>query len=369
MSSRAALLQLAGLIGVEARYTDALGQTREVSDDTLLALTAAFGLPSDPVCARRQLEEQQRFLPLGLEAAHLVHVEDQRPEILLRLPPGCCRVFWSCHLADGDERSGRVTVDANSSLVRFAMPLPSGLPLGYHRLEVEAAGIDANADLIVAPDRCHLPAELGLDSRSWGLSCQLYGLRSERNWGIGDFTDLATLASAAGRCTASVVGINPLHALFAAEPQHVSPYSPSSRSQLDYLYIDVTAVPGFTEDEAIRELTGGQWFGATHWAARSAELIDYGAVAACKRSVLEALFRRFRAFELGVNGTATSSAGRAFREFQQSAGQSLVDFAVFEALHEHHLREKRQFSWHSCRRRCAIHGRHRLPHLRPSTAI
>ncbi|HEX3418796.1 MAG TPA: 4-alpha-glucanotransferase, partial [Stellaceae bacterium] len=347
MSSRAVLLQLAGLIGIEAHYTDALGQTREVSDDTLLALTAAFGLPSDPVCARGQLEEQQRFLPLGLEAAHLVRAEDQRPELWLRLPPGCRSVFWSCHLADGDERSGRVTVDANSNLERFAIALPSRLPLGYHRLEVEADGINTHADLIVAPDRCHLPYELGPGSRSWGLSCQLYGLRSERNWGIGDFTDLAMLACAAGRCTASVVGINPLHALFAAEPRHVSPYSPSSRSQLDYLYIDVTAVPGFAEDEAVRELTGGQWFGATHWAARSAELIDYGAVAACKRSVLEALFRRFRAFELGVNETAISKAGRAFRDFQQSAGQSLADFAVFEALHEHHLRETRQFSWHS----------------------
>ena len=347
MTSRAALLQLAGLIGVEARYTDALGQTREVSDDTLLALTAAFGLPSDPVCARRQLEEQERLSPLGLEAAHLVHAEDRRPELLLRLPPGCSRVFWSCHLENGDERSGRVTVGANSSVELFAMALPSGLPLGYHRLEIEAGSINAAADLIVAPDRCRLPAELGPGSRSWGLSCQLYALRSERNWGIGDFTDLAMLAGAAGRRKASVVGINPLHALFAAEPRHISPYSPSSRSQLDYLYIDVTAVPGFAEDDAIRELTGGQWFGATYWAARTAELIDYGAVAACKRSVLEALFRRFRSIELGVNGTATGTAGRAFRDFQQSAGQSLVDFAVFEALHEHHFREKRQFSWHS----------------------
>ncbi len=335
MSSRAALLQLAGLIGVEARYTDALGQTREVSDDTLLALTAAFGLPSDPVRARRQIEEQQRSLPLGLEAAHLVHVEDQHPELVLRLPPGCRNFSWSCRLADGDERSGRVMVDANSSEERFAMALPSGLPLGYHRLEVEAGGITARTDLIVAPDRCYLPAELGPGSRSWGLSCQLYGLRSERNWGIGDFTDLASLARAAGGSTASVVGINPLHALFAAEPRHVSPYSPSSRRQLNYLYIDVTAVPGFGEDPVIRELMAGQWFGATHWAARSAEFIDYGAVAACKRSVLEALFRRF------------STAGRAFREFQQAAGQSLADFAVFEALHEHHLRENRQFSWHS----------------------
>src|SRR5947209_15261716 len=128
MSSRAALLQLAGLIGVEVRYTDALGQTREVSDDTLLALIAAFGLPSDPVHARRQIETQQQFLPLGLEAAHVVHFEDQRPELLLRLPPGCRRVFWSCRLANGDERSGRVIVDANSTTEHFEIALPSGLP-------------------------------------------------------------------------------------------------------------------------------------------------------------------------------------------------------------------------------------------------
>jgi len=125
------------------------------------------------------------------------------------------------------------------------------------------------------------------------------------------------------------------------------PYSPSSRSQLDYLYIDVTAVPGFAEDEAVRELMGGQWFGATHWAARSAELIDYGAAAACKRAVLEALFRRFRGFELGADGTATGAAGRAFRDFQRNGGQPLTAFAVFEALHEHYLHKKRQFSWHS----------------------
>src|SRR5437763_4701586 len=100
MSSRAALLQLAGLIGVEARYTDALGPTREVSDGTLLALTAAFGLPSDPVHGRRQIEEQKLSLPLGLEAAHLVHAEDQRPELLLRLPAGCRRVLWNCRLAN-----------------------------------------------------------------------------------------------------------------------------------------------------------------------------------------------------------------------------------------------------------------------------
>src|SRR5712671_2639922 len=342
MSDRAAIVPLARLIGVEAHYTDAFGETREVSDETLLALIGAFGLPSDPVRARRELEEQQRSTPLGLSAAHLIHAEDKCPELALRLPAGCREIQWTCHLEDGEESTGKV---ARRKGKPFAMPLPPDLPLGYHQLELDAAGVTARTNLIVAPDRCYLPAELEPGVRSWGLSCQLYGLRGERNWGMGDFTDLSALASAAGSCRAAVLGVNPLHALFAAEPLHVSPYSPSSRTQLDYLYIDVTAVSGFVEDETVRALMRGEWFRATHWAARSAELIDYGAVAACKRPVLEALFRRFQSRGLGAAGTTKTAAGQAFRAFQRAGRQSLADFAVFESLHEYYLHEKRQFSW------------------------
>ncbi len=347
MTNRAALLELAGLIGIEAAYTDALGQTREVSDETLLALIAAFGLPTDSVQAGRQLAEQRENLPLGLGTAHLSHAEKSRPELILRLPAGCGQVAWRCRLEDGSELSGRIKVDVAPNGGRFALPLPKDLPLGYHRLAVAAADATTCIDLIVAPDRCYLPAELGPGVRSWGLSCQLYGLRSEHNWGMGDFSDLAALARAAGRLNASVVGVNPLHALFAAEPRHVSPYSPSSRSQLDYLYIDVTTVPGFAEDEGVRALIDGEWFKATHWAARSAKLIDYGAVAACKRALLEALFRRFQSRELAVDGTATGTAGQSFRDFQHRGGPSLADFAVFEALQEHYFNENRRFSWQS----------------------
>ena len=58
------------------------------------------------------------------------------------------------------------------------------------------------------------------------------------------------LCRGAGALGAAAIGVNPLHALFAAEPRHFSPYSPSSRVWLNYLYIDVTAVPGFAEDAA-----------------------------------------------------------------------------------------------------------------------
>ena len=347
MNDRADLLQLAGLIGIEAKYTDALGQTRTVSNDTLLTLIAAFGLPADPQRARRELEENRQQSPLGLGAVHFVHAEDLHPELLLDLPADCKEIAWNCRLETGDERCGKVALCAESRRKECTIPLPKQLPLGYHRLEIEAGGVTAHIDLIVAPKRCHLPGGLGLGARSWGLSCQLYGLRSERNWGMGDFTDLAILARAAGLSAAAVLGINPLHALFAAEPRHVSPYSPSSRIHLDCLYIDLTAVPGFGEDESIRSLMRGEWFRATHWAARSAEMIDYGAVSACKRPVLEALFRRFQYRELGADASAKGSLGQSFRNFQQSGGQPLSDFAVFDALHEHYFGEKQQFSWRS----------------------
>jgi 4-alpha-glucanotransferase len=344
MSDRGALLRLAKRIGIEARYTDALGDTREVCDETLRMLIAALGLPSHPLQAAAELEERQQSLPLGLEAVYVVAAEDTRPMISLRLPAATREIAWTCRLEDGDQRSGRISAVGRRG--RVALTLPKHLPLGYHRLEVDAGGITAQTELVAAPDRCYLPAELGPGERRWGLSCQLYGLRSEKNWGIGDFSDLAVLARAGGSCGASVLGINPLHALFAAEPLHVSPYSPSSRSRLDYLYIDVTAVLGFAEDETVRALMQEHWFGATHWAARSADLIDHGAVAACKRPLLEALFRRFQSHDLDADGTARSALGRAFRDFQQNGGQSLADFAVFEALHEHYIKEQ-QFSWRS----------------------
>jgi 4-alpha-glucanotransferase len=163
-------------------------------------------------------------------------------------------------------------------------------------------------------------------------------VRSARDWGIGDFSDLATLCRGAGNLGAAAVGINPLHALFAAEPRHFSPYSPSSRAWLDYLYIDVTQVPGFAEDAAARGLAPAE----AVLAARGAGLVDYAAVAALKRPVLEALFRRFRARQRGG-----SALGADFRAFQREGGEALAVFATFEALHEHFTKAGGPFSWHA----------------------
>ena len=55
----------------------------------------------------------------------------------------------------------------------------------------------AQIELIVAPASCHLPQALQPGGCSWGLTAQLYGVRSGHDWGIGDYSDLAWLARAA----------------------------------------------------------------------------------------------------------------------------------------------------------------------------
>ena len=267
----------------------------------------------------------------------IVAREAADPTLAVRLPSGANSVEWHCRFEDGTHASGQ----SNGAVLH----LPARLPFGYHRLGLAAGAVTAQIELIVAPASCHLPQALQPGGRSWGLTAQLYGVRSGRNWGIGDFGDLARLARAAGRLDAATIGINPLHALFAAEPLHISPYSPSHRSWLNYLYIDVTVVPGFADDETVRALTGGEWFAATQAAARSSAVIDYGAVAACKRPVLEALFRRFRISEFGADGAARGRRGEAFREFQRRGGQALADFAVFEALDERYRADSRATGW------------------------
>jgi 4-alpha-glucanotransferase len=330
VSGHDTLRRVAGLLGIAASYVDAFGAAHEANDETLARLIAAFGLPAEPKEAAEALEEERRAAPFGIAPIHIVDVDDSSPALPL---PGArtVGVEWHCRLEDGGERRGRSTATR--------LQLPAGLPLGYHRLAVAAREGSAEIDLVVAPRSCHLPDGLRPGARNWGLTAQVYGLRSERDWGIGDFTELERLCRRAGPLGAAAVGVNPLHALFAAEPRHFSPYSPSSRAWLNYLYIDPTAAPGFAEDQAAQALASP----AAVAAARACELVDYAAVAGVKRPVLEALFDRFCRSDMACGSTLALD----FRAFRQEGGRGLADFATFEALHEHFLRAGGAFSWHS----------------------
>lgn len=328
MSRLDQLRHVAGLVGITLRHVDALGVWREPGEEVLSRLIAALGLPDDPQAAATALAAEAEAAAFGVAPLQVIAAEEPSPSLAVRRPDNGGRIAWHLRREDGSQHDGTAGEDGQ-------VRLPGGLPLGYHRLDLAAGGETAAVTLAVAPRSCHLPAGLSEGVRGWGLTTQLYGLRGARNWGMGDFGDLAALARAAGEAGAVALGLNPMHALFAAEPRHVSPYSPSSRSQLDYLYIDVTAVPGFAEDDAAWALAPP----AAIAAARATNEVDHAAVAALKRPVLEALYRRLEA------GRSGAAALDDFRAFAAAGGAALTAFATFEALHEHFYGGEGRFSW------------------------
>ncbi|HVL36554.1 MAG TPA: malto-oligosyltrehalose synthase, partial [Burkholderiales bacterium] len=171
------------------------------------------------------------------------------------------------------------------------------------------------------PGRCHQPAVLEAGARVWGFMVQLYGLRSERNWGVGDFTDLRALIELAAAHGAAAVGVNPLHASYG------SPYSPSSRHALNEIYLDVEAIPEFARCEAAQRLVRSAPFQERLGALRAAELVDYDGVRAAKREVLELLYPCLR---------EDAARRRRFAQFRARSPKALNDHALFEALREEH---------------------------------
>ena len=156
-------------------------------------------------------------------------------------------------------------------------------------------------------------------------------MRSQRNWGIGDFTDLAELAEQAAALGASAIGVNPLHALFPADASHISPYSPSSRLFLNVSYLDPEAVPDFAESSEAHAMLGAGGFRRELENARAAELVDYPAVWRLKLRALEHLFASFQKRLLA----APTERAQAFRAFRAEMGEALEQHAVFDASRAH----------------------------------
>ena len=192
--------------------------------------------------------------------------------------------------------------------------------------------------LIIAPSRCYS----GPTAPSWGLAVQLYALRREDDWGIGDFGSLGQFAETAAALGAHFIGLNPLHALFPCDPSKFSPYSPSSRSWLNILYIDVDAVPELQDcPEALRRIADFE-FQNRLAKLRAPELVEYAGVTRAKLEVLELIWENYAARHMDQK---PSPSGQAFSEFVQKAGASLWKFALFEALAEHFVEEGKGAYW------------------------
>lgn len=305
-------------VGIEAAYLDQAGQRREAPLDILHAIATVLAPPAPT-------EPTRSVAPPVL----VVAAEIRGTALPLALPQGAgdAAIAWTLTEEGGAVHEGAaLAADLGAAA---AIPLPP-LPMGYHSLSVTLGGTAAETLIIAAPPQAYLPATVDEGAGVWGMAVQAYALRRADDWGMGDFTALATFVRHAAAAGADAVGINPLHTLHLADPHRSSPYSPSHRFYLNPLYIDATAVADFAECEAAQHLVATAAFADTLERLRAAPLIDYPAVARCKRAVLDLLYRHFRRGHL-AGGTERAAA---FRQFLDAEGEPLRDFAVFQAIQQ-----------------------------------
>lgn len=193
------------------------------------------------------------------------------------------------------------------------------LEVGYYELLLQVGSEKFKSRLAVAPQHCYSNEAIE-QGKLWGYAIQLYSLRSERNWGIGDFTDLANLVDVCKNSGADIIGLNPINVLSHDYPEEASPYGSISRLFLNPIYIDVEAVPEYNSSDAAE-------FQAEIAELRKSELIQYGRVYPLKIRVLEKLYDRFR-------NDPESNRWAEFEKYSKSKGADLERLAAFQAMSE-----------------------------------
>ncbi len=311
--------RLAAAAGIAADWTSIDGDRHAVSPDTQRALLAAMRLPaaSNPQVLEslHDLTERhdRRPLPFTLTAR-----PGESATLRLAIAAGepAPHTWLAIQGEDGAPLRVRAAPDAGREVIArgrdgrsgaaLEIPLPPLLQGRYTVVRQDRPG--SPCALIVAPRAGHAPDALANGNRLWGLSVQLYSLSRAGDQGLGDFTTLGQLAAAAARQGASVLAINPLHALFPDRRDRASPYYPSDRRFLDPIYLDLQKVPFV--DPALAP--AGPWPAA----------IDHAAAWAAKAETLEA------SFVLGGDDNAELDA------FIAAGGEALHRFALFQAIAE-----------------------------------
>jgi 4-alpha-glucanotransferase len=275
-------------LGIQTEFVDGQGH-RHVTDVTALKII---------------LEALPKRHPTRLLAGPVV-IRPGKPSRTELSPAAALPVSWT--VVAGREVMAKG--EANGRTIAW----PADWRQGIYRLRLtDADSLSEEVPLIVSTSG----AFAGDFDRGWLLAVQLYGVRSSRNWGIGDFTDLASLLELAAELGADGVGLNPLHALFDDKPADCSPYSPNSRLFLNPLYIDVEQIPEFKAGGETRKAAAR---------LRAGPVVDYKGVAEIKWPALRAAFEKFK---------ARPAAGRKedFDSFRAERAPLLSRFACFEAL-------------------------------------
>jgi 4-alpha-glucanotransferase len=343
------------LCGIDPGFWDIWGKYHETTREAKQSILRAKGFDATGAASlERSLtaharREWERLLPPALIAGEADALElpvsvraeslGERAQFRVRAEDGSISEFelklW--------ELPAAASVDLDSETrVRKTARLPVQLPLGYHEVTATVAGETATCRIAITPDRAWTPEHLGRGGRAAGVAVSLYGVRSARNWGCGDLTDLLGVVDWVGDdLHAGFVSLNPLHAIHNRRPFNTSPYLPNCVYYQNFIYLDGEAIEDFARSRRARQFRECGRVVAEIEALRASPYVEYERVAALKFEFLKLLFVQF--LREWRRGTARS---RDFDAFAAREGQLLEDFATYSALDEYlHRRNPDLWMW------------------------
>ncbi|HIF9177201.1 TPA: 4-alpha-glucanotransferase [Photobacterium damselae] len=335
MLENSVLKHVAHMAGITDKYISAWGDEATVEDETLSRLLAALGydVRNDEALleSARKKNRTEVLAPVKVIRAG----EPMQVELHLGASARVSDFSWRLETEQGEVFEGwlqsQLVADERDEGQPLVFALPNDLAWGYHKLTVSRKRRKSPYEmtLIVTPTACYKQTALLNNKKLWGTSVQLYSVRTQHNWGIGDFGDLKQLVADIAKNGGDFVGLNPIHSLFPANPEGASPYSPSSRRWLNVIYIDVSSVCEFAQSDAAQQLVGSHEFQQRLAEARQSNWVNYSEVACLKMAALRLLFDTFVTRHLEKN----TERAKQFLNFVEQGGESLLHQAAFDALH------------------------------------
>ena len=332
------------LCGIEPEYWDIFGHHHVTTSEAKQAILRAMGWNADTAedlrrsLADRELREWQRLAPPAVVA-----MESEPVELPLGLPAERLGVDIAIEVRPEHgaresfsfpghelEQVDSKVIDGRQWLRLRARP-PVRLPAGYHEISVRCGDSETVTRYVSAPERAYAHPSLQHGGRAAGIAIALYGVRSQRNWGCGDFRDLAAVIDwAADDLRAAFVGLNPLHAIHNRRPFNTSPYLPNCTFYQNFLYLDIEGIDEYGRSAAAQRLRKSEAIDREIAELRAAEFVEYERVAALKIRFLSLLYAQFLR-----ECRQDPERRREFDEFRRREGELLRLFALYCALDCH----------------------------------
>jgi hypothetical protein len=361
--------ELSELCGILLEYWDIFGKKHVISVETQMAILKAMKLKIDSVgdIVKEINEQKNKLWKRFIEPVYVISVNDQPVTIPVYIPikedeEAKLIISWSIEDENGQKAEfilagDSITISGIQWIdgIRFIKINLSNVVcrvIGYYVIHVECKHpenifpggvtlLQKTSKVIVTPDNCYLPPELQ-KGRTWGLSINLYSIRSARNWGTGDLTDLKNIIRWVADLKGGFIGINPLHTIPNTKPFGISPYSPVSRLYKNFIYLDVENIPDVAESEDTKTIMISENFNKELAELREGNLVDYERVTLLKERMLKNAFALF----YKKYYTRNTRRGKDFKKYITEEGTPLESFAIYMALASlHNLRGSLSLNW------------------------